>query len=93
MIPEGTLLGLAAALGGGLLIGIERERRKGPGPQRALAGVRTFALVALAGAGCELIGHPLLVILGAVLIVALAAIGYWRRRSADPGVTTAVALF
>lgn len=93
MIPEGTLLGLAAALGGGLLIGIERERRKGTGPQRALAGVRTFALVALAGAGCELIGHPLLVILGAVLIVALAAIGYWRRRSADPGVTTAVALF
>lgn len=93
MIAEDTLLGLAAALGGGLLIGIERERRKGTGPHRALAGVRTFALVALAGAGAQLIGHPLLVVLGALLIVALAAIGYWRRRSPDPGVTTAVALF
>ena len=47
------LVGFAAALGGGLLIGIERERRKGTGPHRAPAGVRTFALAALAGAGAQ----------------------------------------
>ena len=31
---------LAVALGCGLLIGIERERRKGSGARRALAGLR-----------------------------------------------------
>ncbi len=93
MITEGALLGLAAALGAGLLIGIERERRKGTGPHRALAGVRTFTLAAVAGAGAQLTGYPWLVVAGAGLIVALAAIGYWRERSRDPGVTTEVALF
>ncbi len=93
MIIQDALLGLAAALGSGLLIGLERERRKGTGPHRALAGIRTFTLVALAGAGAQLSGHPLLVVVGATLIVALAAIGHWRERSRDPGVTTEVALF
>jgi uncharacterized membrane protein YhiD involved in acid resistance len=45
------MLGLGAALGAGLLIGIERERRKGDGPQRAVAGARTFTLASLAEAG------------------------------------------
>ena len=36
---------LASALGCGLLMGIERERRKGSGPHRALAGVRSFTTV------------------------------------------------
>ena len=40
---------LAVALGIGLLVGLERERRKGDGPGRGAAGVRTFALVALLG--------------------------------------------
>lgn len=93
MTTQGALLGLATALGAGLLIGIERERRKGTGPHRALAGVRTFALAALAGAGTELTGYPPLVVIGAALIVALAAIGYWRERPRDPGVTTEVAFF
>jgi uncharacterized membrane protein YhiD involved in acid resistance len=44
------LLGLGVALGCGLLIGIERERRKGNGPARSLAGVRTFTLASLGGA-------------------------------------------
>ncbi len=93
MTIEDALLGLAAALGGGLLIGIERERRKGTGLHRALAGVRTFTLAALAGAGAQLTGYPLLVGAGAGLIVILAAIGHWRVRSRDPGITTEVALF
>jgi uncharacterized membrane protein YhiD involved in acid resistance len=33
---------LSLALGVGLLIGVERERRKGHGPNRRFAGVRTF---------------------------------------------------
>lgn len=93
MIAENVLLGLAAALGAGLLVGIERERRKGTGPHRALAGVRTFTLAALAGAGTELSGHRVLVVAGAALLVLLAGIGYWRERSRDPGITTEIALF
>ncbi len=88
-----TLLGFAAALGAGLLIGIERERRKGQGPSRALAGVRTFTLVTVAGAGAHATGEPALVYAGAALVVLLAAISYWRDRSRDPGVTTEVTLF
>jgi uncharacterized membrane protein (DUF4010 family) len=89
---ESALLGFAAALGGGLLIGIERERRKGVGPHRALAGVRTFALAALAGAGATALEQPLLVAAGALLISALAVIAYGRNRTSDPGVTTELAL-
>ncbi len=91
-ISEATLLGFAAALGSGLLIGIERERRKGTGPARALGGVRTFALTALAGAVAKALQEPRLIAVGALLIGALAVVAYWRRRGSDPGVTTGVAL-
>jgi uncharacterized membrane protein (DUF4010 family) len=83
---------MAAALGGGLLIGIERERRKGAGRRRALAGVRSFALAAVAGAGAQALQQPLLVAAGAMLVVLLCAMAYWRNRSADPGITTEIAL-
>ena len=49
-----TLRGLAVALGLGLLVGMERERRVDAG--QGIAGVRTFALIALAGALAERIG-------------------------------------
>ena len=57
---------LASALGCGLLMGIERERRKGRGPHRALAGVRSFTLVSLAGAVAALSGSVVLLGVGAV---------------------------
>jgi uncharacterized membrane protein (DUF4010 family) len=87
------LLGLGTALGAGLLIGIERERRKGSGPQRAVAGARTFTLASLAGAMAQSMQQPWLVAIGALLILALAAISYWRDKSDDPGITTELALF
>ena len=83
---------LAAALGCGLLIGIERERRKGEEPGRALAGLRTFALTSLTGAAAALTNIDGLIVAGAVLVVALTVVAYWRDRSDDPGVTTEVAL-
>jgi uncharacterized membrane protein (DUF4010 family) len=92
-LPEGLLAGFLVALGSGLLIGIERERRKGTGAHRALAGVRTFTLVAMAGALAQGLGQAWLVAAGAGLVLALIAIGYWRDRSRDPGVTTEIALF
>lgn len=83
---------LAAALGCGLLMGLERERRKGKGPDRALAGVRSFALASLMGAACMLLGQVWLMLVGAVFIASLGVIAYWRDRSGDPGVTTEIAL-
>jgi uncharacterized membrane protein (DUF4010 family) len=86
-------IGFAVALGVGLLIGLERERRKGQGPQREVAGVRTFTLVALTGAAVQAIGQPLLTAAAALLILSLVGIAYWRSRVQDPGITTEIALF
>lgn len=88
-----TLQSMAVALGCGLLMGIERERRKGQGPSRGLAGVRSFALVALCGALCQLLGPPGLVLVGAVFVGALAVVSHARSDSGDPGSTTEIALF
>lgn len=91
--PSDAAAALAVALGCGLLVGIERERRKGHGPQRAFAGLRTFALTCVTGAAAALTGQPGLVLAGAALVSALAVVAYWRDRSDDPGSTTEVALF
>lgn len=93
MLGEGTLISLALALGIGLLIGVERERRKGQGPTRQFAGVRSFTLVALLGAGTQLLGQVWLTALAGTLVAALVVVAYSRDRSADPGVTTEIALF
>ena len=79
---------IAVALGIGLLIGIERERRKGQGYNRAPAGVRTYAITALLGAiSFELGGFILLAVVTAS-VAGLAALGYMRTRSRDPGLTS-----
>ena len=83
---------LASALGCGVLMGIERERRKGDGPFRSLAGVRSFALVSLSGAAAALIGSVALVAVVGAFVAALAVTAYARDRSGDPGVTTEIAL-
>lgn len=87
-----VLFGLAAALGSGLLIGLERERSKKRGPHREPAGLRTFTLAAMGGALAQLLNVPGLVPVGALAITALAAIAYLRSRDRDPGLTTEIAL-
>jgi uncharacterized membrane protein (DUF4010 family) len=83
---------LAVALGIGLLIGTERERRKGTGPRRSAAGLRTFTLASLTGAVSFIAGGaPLLAVVTAG-IFGLAALSYWRRVTDDPGLTTETAL-
>lgn len=90
---QGLLVGFTAALGSGLLIGIERERRKGFGTQRAFAGVRTFTLASLLGATAAYVDQPLLSFAGALLVVTLSVLEQWRLRKRDPGITTELALF
>ena len=86
------LTGLAAALGIGLLIGIERERRKGEGPTRSAAGLRTFALVSLLGALAMLLGGGITLAVLAASVGLLAVVSYRRSRDDDPGLTTEIAL-
>jgi uncharacterized membrane protein (DUF4010 family) len=86
-------LRLAVALGIGLWIGAERERRKGTGPMRSAAGIRTFALVSLAGALSLEIGGPPLLVVSGLTVAGLAALGYKRTSQKDPGLTSEMALF
>ncbi|MDO8450936.1 MAG: DUF4010 domain-containing protein [Rhodoferax sp.] len=88
-----TLASLALALGLGLLIGVDRERRKGSGPTRHFAGIRTFSLVALAGAVAQSLDQPWITVVAAILVASLTAISHLKDRSKDPGVTTEMALF
>ncbi len=67
-------LTLVVALGCGLLIGVERERRKGVGPGRALAGLRSFALVCVTGAAAALTQIDGLVVAGALVVGALGVV-------------------
>lgn len=83
---------LAVALGCGLLVGVERERRKGSGPARALAGLRSFALASVLGAAAALTGLPGVVTAGAAFVAGLGMLAYFKDRSTDPGVTTEIAL-
>jgi uncharacterized membrane protein (DUF4010 family) len=84
---------LAVALGIGLLIGAERERRKLARAKPATAGIRTFSVAALAGAVSLAAGGPALLAVTAGVLGVFVAVGYWRTRSdGDPGLTTEVAL-
>lgn len=88
----GSAAGIAVALGCGLLIGLERERRKGEGDDRAAAGVRSFAIAALLGALAQALAVPGLVLAGALIVGTMAALAYARSQSRDPGLTTELAL-
>lgn len=85
-------LNFAVALALGLLIGLERERRKGDGPGRAPAGVRSFALATLLGAVAVHAGGPWALLVAFSGVALLTAISYFRDRGDDPGVTTEIAL-
>lgn len=90
-IPPATA-GLAVALGVGLLVGLERERRKGRGADRAAAGLRTFMVAALCGALAAAAPWRGLVPVALLAVAALAALSYWKSRAHDPGMTTELAL-
>ena len=86
------ILNLAVALGIGLLVGVERERRKGEGPSRSFAGLRTFAIASLAGGVSFMAGGILLLATATAGVAILTAAAYRLTRGDDPGLTTEVAL-
>jgi hypothetical protein len=85
-------LSLLVALGIGLLLGIERERRQRRVRQREPAGVRTFALVGLLGGLSYRVGGIAVTAVALGVVGVIAAAGYVRTSKADPGLTTEVAL-
>ena len=66
------ILPYVIALAIGLLIGTERERRKGTGPNRSAMGIRTFATVSLLGAVSLTLGDSMLLAVMALAIAGLA---------------------
>ena len=91
-ILDSVIVNLAVALGIGLLIGAERERRKGKGPSRSPAGIRTFAVASLAGAISFAAGGEILLAVTTAGAIVLTALAYFRSRSDDPGLTSEIAL-
>jgi uncharacterized membrane protein (DUF4010 family) len=87
-----AILSIAVALGVGLLVGVERERNKGEGPERSAAGVRTFAITALIGVLAVLTGSLVVLAAAGAGIVALTTVSYLHTREHSPGLTTEVAL-
>ena len=83
---------LAVALAIGLLIGLERERRKGDGSTRAAAGLRTFGLVGLLGGVAALVGGAGFVLLAGEFVALGALAAYWLDDRKDPDLTGEVAL-
>lgn len=91
-MDEPLALRFAVALGLGMLIGLERERAKG---QDGGAGVRTFALIALAGAiaghlqkdlGLDWLALAIFVAVGALLVSSYVL----TAQHGDTGITTEV---
>ena len=91
-IPIHSAISLAIAIGSGLLIGSERERRKGSGSQRGAAGVRTFALASFAGALSSYLQSEALLVAVVAAAVLFSALAYPRTARKDPGLTTEFAL-
>jgi uncharacterized membrane protein (DUF4010 family) len=89
------LISLLVATGIGLIIGLEREFRKGS-DQDHFAGIRTFALVAIAGCVVAFIGQTLTpwLVVGALVafIILISAAYYLRTTVGHPGITTEVSL-
>src|SRR6185369_11522321 len=85
------LWNLILALGAGLLIGAERERRKAELEQQSGAGVRTFSVAALAGAIATAVGGVALLAVATVLAAGFAAM-QWLHGQDRSGITTELAL-
>jgi uncharacterized membrane protein (DUF4010 family) len=92
LILDPPILNLVSAVAVGALIGAERERRKGEGPARSPAGIRTFTITSIAGAVAFSLGGVLLLAVLTACVAAMVAVSYWRSQDQDPGLTTEIVL-
>jgi uncharacterized membrane protein (DUF4010 family) len=94
MTLRDALLSMAVAVAAGILVGAERQQAHQQQGRSDFGGVRTFPLVALAGAICAMLrpfveGWLLATALAGV--VALLAISYARSKDEDLGLTSEIA--
>lgn len=82
----------AVALGIGMLVGLERERKKGRNEDHAAAGLRTFAITALLGYVSMLLAGAVLVAVSSLGLVLMLCMHYRRHADKDPEVTSEIAL-
>lgn len=92
LISDPPILNLVSAVAVGALIGAERERRKGEGPERSPAGIRTFTITSIAGAVAIALGGVALLAVVTASVAVMVAVSYWRSRDQDPGLTTEIVL-
>jgi len=82
----------AVALGIGMLVGLERERKKGRNEDHAAAGLRTFAITALLGYVSMLLAGAMLVGVASLGLVLMLCMHYRKHADKDPEVTSEIAL-
>ncbi len=92
LIVDPPILNLVSAVAVGALIGAERERRKGTGPARSPAGIRTFTITSIAGAVAFTLGGVALLAVVTASVAVMVAVSYWRSQEQDPGLTTEIVL-
>ena len=85
-------LSLCVTLGIGLLIGAERERKKGIGTSRHPFGIRSFTVVAWLGAVTGLMSNVWILPAALLAVTILVSIGYMQSGGDDPGLTTETAM-
>ena len=91
-LTDQPILAYGIALAIGLLIGAERERRKGIGPTRSAMGIRTFSTASLLGAVSLTLGGSMLLTVMALAVAGLSTIAFRLSQEQDRGLTTEVAL-
>ncbi len=99
IIDSAHWLNLAVALGIGLLIGAERERKKAAAGERrkdgagssTVAGVRTFTIASLLGAVSTAI-HPWLLMVAIICVTIFVTAATFVSKDDNPSLTTEVSL-
>ena len=86
------MLNFVSAVAVGALVGAERERRKGEGPARSPAGIRTFTITSISGAVAFSLGGVGLLAVVTASVAVMVAVSYWRSHDQDPGLTTEIVL-
>jgi uncharacterized membrane protein (DUF4010 family) len=92
LIADPPVLNMVISVAVGALIGAERERRKGEGPARSSAGIRTFTITSIAGAVAFTLGGIVLLAVVTASVAMMTVVSYWRSQEEDPGLTTEVVL-